>query len=406
MALGADFRRLLTAYAASEAGTGIAFGALPLIAIVVLKVPEYQVSLLAAGAGLAAAVLALPAGPWIEFRRKRPIMIGADLSRFGALMTVPLAAALGVLSYPQLCLVAMVQAAGAIAFASASGAHLKALVAPADRPAATGRFEATLWTAFTAGPPIGGALTSALGPSITVGVDAVSYLLSALGVRSLRSPEKPPPVRPAGIERRQFAEIAGGWRYIAGHRGMRALFLNAQVFGAPMVASVPLLNILMLRDLHFSAWQYGVAWGVPCMAGVLGSIALGSLTRRFGLRQVLLASGVMRAMWLGVLAFMPAGPGGLVLIVVIEFLALFGTGVFNPAFATYRMEHTEDGHLSRVIACWSISSRTIQPVGIVLAGALAAVAGVRPAILVCGAFVLASVFFLPWRRTAVLAASA
>jgi hypothetical protein len=73
--------------------------------------------------------------------------------------------------------------------------------------------------------------------------------------------------------------------------------------------------------------------------------------------------------------------------------------VFNPAFATYRMSTTEDGVLARVIACWQISSRTCQPVGIALGGALAAVTSVRAALLACGVIVLASAAFLPWRRT-------
>ncbi|MGK5681408.1 MFS transporter [Actinoplanes sp. URMC 104] len=396
MALGSDFRRLWSAYAISEFGTGVGFGALPLVAVLVLDVPEFQVSLLAACGGLAAAVLALPAGPFVEFRRKRPVMVGADLARFAAVGSVPVAMLAGVLGYAQLCVVAVVQAVGAILFASASGAHLKALVGPGDRDAANGRFEATFWTAYSAGPAIGGALTSVLGVAWTIGADAVSFLLSALGVRSLRTPEPDPPVR-AGTGSR-LCEIAGGWRYLAAHRGLRPLFLNAQVFAGPMMAASPLLTVLMLRDLGFAPWQYGLAWGVACAGGVLGALALRPLTDRFGRRRVLLASGVGRALWLWLLAFLPGGVTGLVVMMVVEFLALFLTGVFNPAFASYRMTETEDGYLSRVIACWSITSRTVQPICIALGGALAAVTSVRAALLVCGLGVLASSALLPWRE--------
>ena len=392
----ADFRRLWAAYAISEAGTGLSFGAIPLVAVLVLQVPEFQVSLLAALAGLAAAVLGLPLGPWIEFRRKRPVMIGADLARAAVLLSVPIATAAGLLTYAQLCVVAVVQSAGVIAFASASGAHLKALVGPDDRAMATGRFEATFWTAYSAGPPLGGALTSWLGVSWTLTLDAISFVLSALGVRSLRTPEPSPPAR---VEKRRLPEIIGGWRYIFAHADLRALFINSQVFGGAMMAASPLLAVLMLRDLHFPAWQYGLGWGLPCLGGVLGALALKPLNRRFGTRRVLLASGVGRAMWLTLLAAMPAGVGGLVLLIGVEFVALFGTGIFNPAFATFRMDATDDGYLSRVIACWSISSRTMQPVCILLGGALAAATSVRFALLVCGLAVLASAAFLPWRVT-------
>ena len=83
-----------------------------------------------------------------------------------------------------------------------------------------------------------------------------------------------------------------------------------------------------------------------------------------------------------------------------ETLALGGSGLFNPAFATYRMGATDDAHLSRVLACWSISSRTSQPIGIVLGGGLAALAGVRIALLVSGLIVAASALLLPWRERA------
>ncbi|GAB2569478.1 MFS transporter [Paractinoplanes abujensis] len=395
MALGSDFRRLWVAYGVSEIGTGIGFGALPLVAVLVLDVPEFQVSLLAALSGVAAAVLALPLGPWIEHRRKRPVMIGADLVRFVVVVSVPVAMLAGVVSYGQLCVVAVVQSAGTIAFSAASGAHLKALVGVADRATANGRFEATFWTAYSAGPAVGGALTSWFGVAWTITADAVSFLLSAVGVRSLRTPEPSPPVRETARP-----DITAGWRHIAGHRGLRALFVNSQVFGGSMMAASPLLTVLMLRDLGFAPWQYGIAWGVPCLGGVLGALLAGRLTSRYGQRSVLLVSGVGRAVWLWALAFMPAGVAGLVLITTVEFLALFGSGVFNPAFATYRMTETADGFLSRVIACWQITSRTVQPVCIALGGLLAAVTSLRTALLVCGLGVAPSSVLLPWRTSA------
>jgi hypothetical protein len=49
--------------------------------------------------GVVAAVVALPLGPWIEYRPKRPVMIGTDLLRFLAVASIPAAAYLGWLTY-------------------------------------------------------------------------------------------------------------------------------------------------------------------------------------------------------------------------------------------------------------------------------------------------------------------
>src|SRR5207253_1983636 len=116
------------------------------------------VSALAAAGVAVGAVAAVPLGPWVEFRRKRPVMVGMDLLRCLALLSVPVAYALGVLSFVQLLLVSVVVAAADIAFRSASGAFLKWLVPPEALLTANARFESTQWTATMVGPPLGGAL--------------------------------------------------------------------------------------------------------------------------------------------------------------------------------------------------------------------------------------------------------
>jgi hypothetical protein len=69
---GRQFGWLWAAYAASAFGTGLGFGAFPLIAILVLHSGPTEVSALAAAGLAAGAVVSLPLGPWVEFRRKRP----------------------------------------------------------------------------------------------------------------------------------------------------------------------------------------------------------------------------------------------------------------------------------------------------------------------------------------------
>lgn len=146
LAPGRDFERLWLATAVSQAGTAVGTGALPLVAVLVLHVSTFQVSLLAALSGLAAAALVTRLGPEVEFRRKRPTMVTADLVRFVALASVPLAAATGILTFTQLCVVGVLTTTCDLAFSAASGAHLKAVVPAEARLAATSRLETTFWT--------------------------------------------------------------------------------------------------------------------------------------------------------------------------------------------------------------------------------------------------------------------
>src|ERR1700753_3416332 len=111
--LGPDFGWLWTAYAVSAYGTGFGFGAFPIIAIRVLHAGPAGVAAISASGLAIAAVVAVPLGPWVEFRRKRPVMVAMDLTRCAALASIPLAYALGALSFVQLLIVAVgVGAAG------------------------------------------------------------------------------------------------------------------------------------------------------------------------------------------------------------------------------------------------------------------------------------------------------
>ncbi|MCL9794334.1 MFS transporter, partial [Frankia sp. AgKG'84/4] len=193
--LGRRFGWLWAAYGISAVGTWLAFDAFPLIAITVLHVGPGAVSAMAAAGLAAGAMVALPLGPWVEFRRKRPVMMAMDLARFVAVLSVPVAYALGRLGFGQLLVVSSVVAAADIAFTAAAGAFLKGLLAGPDLLAANARLEATTWLATTVAPPLGGAAIAVFGPVATVLANAASYLLSALGLRAVGAGE-PPPARP------------------------------------------------------------------------------------------------------------------------------------------------------------------------------------------------------------------
>ncbi|MEK8105263.1 MFS transporter [Micromonospora sp. M12] len=140
------------------------------------------------------ALIAVPLGPWVEFHSKRRVMVAMDLARFAVLLTIPIAYALGRLTFVQLLVVSAVVATAKIAFNAAGGAFLKALVRPEDLLVANARFESTTWSSIALGPPLGGAAVGLFGPVVTIVADALSYLLSALGLTAIRGHEDPPGV--------------------------------------------------------------------------------------------------------------------------------------------------------------------------------------------------------------------
>jgi MFS family permease len=394
--IGQSFEWLWRAYAVSSLGTSLAFGAFPIIAILVLHSGPAEVSALAAVGLAAGALAAVPLGPWVELRRKRPVMIAMDLTRFAASLTIPLAYALGRLEFVQLLIVAVIVSAADIAFKAASGSFLKRLVKQEDLLAANGRLESAMWVTISLGPPLGGALIGAFGPVTTVVADAVSYVLSALGLTAIGDHEPQAEVIPRHGSRR--AELLEGWRQILSHPSLRRLFFNDVLFKGLLLATEPLLSVLMLGRLGFSPWQYGLAFAAPCIGGLIGSRSAHRLVERFGRRWVMLASGTLRVIWPLGLAFIPAGAAGLAMVFGLQLALLVCIGVYAPTFATYRLEQTDDDVVARTLSAWSVTGNVTIAALTVLWGVLAAATGLRVAIAAAGLLLLATPLLMPWRH--------
>ncbi|MGO1051987.1 MFS transporter [Crossiella sp. CA198] len=389
--LGREFGWLWASFAVSSLGSRLAVQAFPLVALLVLDAGTAQVSVLAAAGLAAGAVLGIPLGPWVEFRRKRSVLIGADLLRCVALLSVPVAYALGWLGFAQLLVVSMVTAVADLASRSASGAWLKQLVRREDLVHATGRLEATTWTTITLGPPLGGLAIAAFGPMATLVADAVSYLLSAAGIRAAGGRER----LPERAATPRAGELLAGWRHIWHHPGLKLLLGNTILVNGLIMATAPLALVLMVRELGFTLWEYGLAFALPCLGGLLGARLAPGLVARFGSARVLRVAGVARVCWPVGLVLVGPGLPGLLLVIAVQCGLVTCMGVFNPVFAAYRLAEVPTDRSARVLAAWTVSSNLTVAGLTALWGALAACTGARVAIGIAGLLILATPLLLP-----------
>ncbi|MGN9909820.1 MFS transporter [Phytohabitans sp. LJ34] len=391
--LGRRFGWLWASYAVSAYGSGLGFGALPLIAVLVVHASPAQVSALSAVGPAVGALIALPLGPWVEFRRKRPVMVAMDLARFAVMVTIPVAYAFGRLTFVQLLAVSAVVAAARIARVAAGGAYLKAIVRPEDLLVANARLESTTWSSIAVGPPLGGAAIGLFGPVVTVLVDAFSYLLSALGIAAIRDREERP--RRAGGGRVRAGELLDGWRHILGHPDLRALYLNQLLVSGLIMATEPLLAVLLLRELGFPPWQYGLAFAAPCVGGLVGSRLARRVVARYGQHRVIRTVGTLRAVWLIGLAFVQPGVAGLATVMAVELAIIVSMSLYNPVLATYRLEQTPGDRVARALSAWTVGSGAAIAVLSALGGLLAGATSPRTAIAVAGLLILATPLLLP-----------
>jgi hypothetical protein len=203
------------------------------------------------------------------------------------------------------------------------GACLKALVRPEDLIVANARFESTTWTATAIGPPLGGIAIGLFGPVTTVVIDAVSYLFSAAAIRAIGGSE-PHPAR-SDASRLRAGDLLEGWRTILTNPALRPLFFNTILVNGLIMATAPLIAVLMLGRLGFTPWQYGLAFGAPCIGGLIGSRLARPLVARVGQHKVMLTAGALRACWPLGLAFIQAPSG--------SFSSLLSSLASSPAWA-------------------------------------------------------------------------
>ena len=388
----ADFGRLWAGLAVSQVGSAVGMVALPVVAVVVLHASTAQVAVLAGVTSVTVALLAFPLGAAVEHRRKRPVLVAADVLRFGSLGSVPLAGSLGVLTLGQLYLVGVVNAAGQVAFQAASQAQLKALVGAERIIDANGRLESTQWLSLTVGPSVGGLLIGVLGALAGTLVDAVSFLASAVAVGRLRRPEPAPPAPPVGASRR--SEPLGGLAFAVRHPGLRWVLLSWLAFAGAVALSAPVSVVYYLRVLHFEAWQYGLLLGLPSLGGFLGARAARHLAGRYGPLHTLRMLSFLRGPWQLLIPLARPGALGLVLCLVGTFGVLLFSGAHNSTMAGYRALQTPDHLMSRVSTLWSFTTTVSQPLFILAGGILATLLSPRAALLVGAALMTGSAFLL------------
>ncbi|EPJ35796.1 hypothetical protein STAFG_7147 [Streptomyces afghaniensis 772] len=155
--------------------------------------------------------------------------------------------------------------------------------------------------------------------------------------------------------------------------------------------------VLMVGELRFAPWQYALAFAVPCTGGLLGSRLAPRLVARWGRHRVMFTAGVLRACWSLGLAFVGPGTAGLALVMVVEFGLITCCAVFNPVFATYRLDRTPADRVTRTLAAWSATGKATTAAVTALWGLVAHLTGPRTAIALAGVFLLCTPVLLPRR---------
>lgn len=371
------FVRVWSAATISIFGSLITRVALPLAAILVLGSGAVEVAVLRGLELGAMLVVGLVAGAWVDRLRRRPVLIWADLGRAALLGSIPIAFAFGALTFWHLLLVSGLAAVLTSFFDSADNAYLPTIVERERLVDANSALAASGSAVEFVGFGLSGFLVQVLTAPIAIAIDAVTFLVSAVLLATIRTPEPPPP--PVEDREPVVSEIRDGLRLVIHDPILRA-FAGAQmalaalwgIFGATWF-------LFVLEDLQLGPAVLGVIAGIGGFSSFIGAIVATRATRRFGIGPVAIVAMLLSAVGN---AFIPLAPAGLPLVavgclVMQQLVADSAVTVYDITEVSVRQTLVRDRALGRVASTFRVAAMTSQLIATLAAGVLAEVIGLR-----------------------------
>jgi MFS family permease len=389
-----DFVRLWAGQTVSVFGSQVTELALPLAAVLTLHATAFQMGLLSAAGMAPWLAFALLVGVWVDRSlRRRWILVAADLGRSAILLSVPVAAALHVLSLGQLFAVAFAAGCLTLAFNVAWGSYLNVLVSREQLVEGNAKLMGSYATAQIGGPSLAGVLVQAITAPFAILVDAISFLVSAFALRSIRAPEPERRLERAGSLRH---DLVAGLRYVRDDPLQRAIAGSAATLNFFGLAIYAVLVLYAVRKLHLSSGLIGLVFALGAVGALLGTQLAPLLARRLGAgRTILLATiGFPPALAIVPLAS-PAEPQWLAVTVlaVAEGLGGIAVMVFDVNIAAVRQAETPEHLLGRASGAMSFLTQSAKPLGSLFGGGVATTVGLHPTLWICAA---GGLLVIPW----------
>ncbi|WP_343726255.1 MFS transporter [Herbaspirillum huttiense] len=366
-----DFRRYWASAILNGFGSYVSALALPLCAVLMLKASPAQMGMMGAAVALPFALLALPAGVFLDRNRKLPILLASKAIQALALASIPLAWWLGALSVQWLYVVSFISGACGVVGGGAEQVFLTNMIGRDKLTDAQSKFTATDSASRLLAPGIAGVLIQWLTAPYAVILNALGFVVSIALLRNVKANDpKPPP-----SDKHPLRDVLDGFRFIWSEPLLRSLAWASGLWHMLFYGFAALHVIFATRELGMSPGMLGVAQMIGAVGVLASSLLLKPLTTRFG------ATGVM-LIGVGLCSFayianplIPANLFGypLASAMACAALSLFldcGVMLFLMPYTTLRQKVTPDAYLGRMVSTMRFLTVAIAPVGALTAGYL------------------------------------
>ena len=381
-----DFRLLWGGQFVSDFGRQLTVFAFPTIAILGLHARAEVVTALTGSEYAVIPLFAMVAGVLIDRWRRRHTMILANLVRFTALASVPLAGYFHALTMVHLILAAVVISLAGLFFDTAYQPFLASLVGRESYAEGNARMTLSWQVAVALGNALGGPVIHVFGAPLALVGNLLTYCVGTFALVKIRKAE----TRATKCERSFRREFREGCAIVAGDPVLRTVALAASVLylGGTIVDCA--LPLYVYRSLHETPLAFGVMLALAA-CGVIAGGFVSRATRRFGPYTVLGAAPLCIASGDAMCAI---GLLPIVAIVVGRTLVAAAAPAFDMTVQAIATARVDDPYLARMNAALRTMTNVSIPIGCFICGVLWNRAGAVAVILTGSLVILSSAVLL------------
>ncbi len=386
------FLKLWGGQTVSEIGSRITREGLPLTAVLVLGATPAQMGMLSATGSLSVLLFSLLAGVVVDRVRRRPAMMAADVGRALLLIAVPVLFFFHRLTITHLIMVAASAGVLTVLFDVAYQSYLPSLVDPGELLEGNHLLSISSATAEILGPSLTGVLVQLITAPIAILLDALSFLISAISLWSIRSSEPAPQPAPRVPFRTEMLE---GARVILAHGVLRALLFRS-VTAFLFAGSVFSFYVLYaIRVLQLSPAALGLAIALGGAGSLAGGLLSSRLVKRFGMNRTFFPSALVIGLTQFLLPLASLSKRfSFVCLCLQQFVGDCAWTVYFVNETTLRQTAAPVHLLGRVNAAMQFASRGMLPIGALAAGFLGQSIGLTNTLWIGAAGILLSALWL------------
>ena len=378
-----DLRLVTAGQGVSLIGDSITQLALPIMAVDLLGADSLGTGFLGAASTLAYLFIGLQAGVWVDRSSRRAYLLAADLVRVVLLLAIPLAYVLNVLTLPLLIAIQVGLGAATVFFNVAWPAYLPRLASGPTLLKLNARMAIMGEGAGFVGPGLAGALINIFSAPFVLVVDAITFAVSYVSLRAIRTPEPPSPKKRNTL----VHDLKEGLRELWIRPNLRLITLEAVNGNIAFSVMIGQAIIFQRIDLGFEPALIGAVASAGFLGGLFGSLSAPYLVKRVGFGRLMIVGTALfgiNEFLLPAAAFVPRELAPLFSLANF-FIGGFFLLIYVVPVTTFRQQAVPDRLLGRVMSI----NRTLTwgfgaTFGYLLGGLLGNAFG-RPTALIVGA---------------------